>query len=581
MNRAVCWRRTSGPESIPSRWLSLLACMSLELCGGSVYTFGVYSSVLKDHGYVGLSQTALDWCAFASNFGNYLPVAGMVYNRMGPRFTAIFGAVAAALGFATLWLLVDLRVHAADTGLAVVAAALACFMWGFGAGHLDAVSVATSSWNFPRHRGAILGVVKALYGLGSALITQLYLGFLYPDAKNLILALAVFCGFVPVLLSPLLSRTAERDSVNSEVSVVARWEESRSGAPRAPLEAREEGSHGPVPGPAWEVLQRRNGAWVRSRLRTFLAVMVVMLLTMMVLSLLPLAVPPDRAKAVYYCGAALSTLYILLFTQVSEGTGARRLMVTDSAAAEGDGKPLLAGGDADPSGADGSSDGAADGSPLAARPADMKLGEVVGTVDFWMLFGTFVVGFGCGLVVSTNAAQIVKASGGGSDMVTAIVSVFSVANALSRVAVGAVSDVLDARGVRRSLLLPVASAASFCSMALMVLGCRSLAVQYVAFPLAGLSYGSFWCLSPVLLGDFFGLKYIASNYTAMAMAAMVGSLCFSTVMAARVYEANRAASDDAEHNCTGPLCFQLTFVIMAALAVAATLLSAILHCRRR
>ena len=45
-----------------------------------------------------------------------------------------------------------------------------CFVWGHGSGYLDVAAIGTSVRAFPEHRGAVVGLLKSLYGLASSLL---------------------------------------------------------------------------------------------------------------------------------------------------------------------------------------------------------------------------------------------------------------------------------------------------------------------------------------------------------------------------------------------------------------------------
>ena len=51
-----------------SRWLVLVASLLLEICGGAMYAFGVYSEQLRIT--LSYTQTQLQSLALASNIGN-------------------------------------------------------------------------------------------------------------------------------------------------------------------------------------------------------------------------------------------------------------------------------------------------------------------------------------------------------------------------------------------------------------------------------------------------------------------------------------------------------------------------------
>ena len=147
------------------RWRNLAMGMLVILSGGTVYSFGAYSSALKER--LALSQEELELAALFSNVGNYIGVAGFFYDRFGARTSVAFGSVLIGAGYGAQWLLM-----AAGTRTRASAPLLCacCFLWGHGSGYLDVAAIGTNVAAFPAHRGAVVGLLKSLYGLASSLI---------------------------------------------------------------------------------------------------------------------------------------------------------------------------------------------------------------------------------------------------------------------------------------------------------------------------------------------------------------------------------------------------------------------------
>ena len=64
--------------------------MLIILSGGTVYSFGAYSSAIKEK--LGLSQEELEVAALCSNIGNYIGLAGFFYDRFGAKPSVWFGS---------------------------------------------------------------------------------------------------------------------------------------------------------------------------------------------------------------------------------------------------------------------------------------------------------------------------------------------------------------------------------------------------------------------------------------------------------------------------------------------------------
>ena len=153
-----------------------------------MYRFGIYSPQLKD-GPAGLAQKQLDWVSFAGNVGNYTPLPGLFYDAFGPKASIIgapfsvchapltpapahapstqpsptngtipVSAILIGSGYFLLYLVAGGTITSSAYALSVVA----CFLWGMGAGGLDNTCVSTSIRNFPKERGAIVGLTKSM-----------------------------------------------------------------------------------------------------------------------------------------------------------------------------------------------------------------------------------------------------------------------------------------------------------------------------------------------------------------------------------------------------------------------------------
>jgi dipeptide/tripeptide permease len=152
---------------------TLVAGVYIELAGGNVYLFSLFSEELKAALFAPTdtsAQSKLQMMAFAANIGNYLPFAGFFYDSSlgGPRRTVLFGSVLTAVGYAGLYLCSGTQTTANGSKVSAAMAPLIvfCAMWGHGSGYLDTASVATNLKNLPHHSGLVVGLLKSFYGNG-------------------------------------------------------------------------------------------------------------------------------------------------------------------------------------------------------------------------------------------------------------------------------------------------------------------------------------------------------------------------------------------------------------------------------
>lgn len=122
---------------------------------------------------------------------------------------------------------------------------------------------------------------------------------------------------------------------------------------------------------------------------------------------------------------------------------------------------------------------------------------------------------------------------------------------------------------------------------------------YVVSVLMGLGYGAHWAIVPATASELFGLKSFGALYNFLTLSSPAGSLFFSGVIAAGIYdsEAKKQASivpsQNLEHmlrmqpseeeslNCYGTICYSITCGILTVLCLVASVLSLIVVYRTK
>eukprot|EP00878_Enallax_costatus_P019833 GHUV01020938.1.p1 GENE.GHUV01020938.1~~GHUV01020938.1.p1 ORF type:complete len:645 (+),score=182.60 GHUV01020938.1:242-2176(+) len=149
----------------------------------------------------------------------------------------------------------------------------------------------------------------------------------------------------------------------------------------------------------------------------------------------------------------------------------------------------------------------------------LATGQMLCTVDFWLLFSQFVVGSGVCLAYLNNLGQLVVSLGGDHDGQVVFVSLFSVANAAGRLIMGYIPEQhLHARGTPRTMFLTLTAALTAASC--LAVAYANLSHLYVISILLGLAFGAHWSLLPSITSDLFGLKHFAANYTTLQVRGM-------------------------------------------------------------
>mmetsp|Transcript_64971 Transcript_64971/g.196044 ORF Transcript_64971/g.196044 Transcript_64971/m.196044 type:complete len:551 (-) Transcript_64971:547-2199(-) len=213
----------------------------------------------------------------------------------------------------------------------------------------------------------------------------------------------------------------------------------------------------------------------------------------------------------------------------------------------------------------------------SGSPVDVSGCGMLGRLDFYALLLVLIVGQGSGLLFINNSAQILPALQGqaAAARVPAFVAVISIFNAFGRLSFGNLSEYL--RGsVHRTWFL----VASLGILFLSYLALR-LAGGLLAWPAAasvGFGYGGLWGVQPALVSELFGPRDYGFKYACSALAAFLGSLLFSTLLAGSLYDREAAALRQAP-GCYASSCFNTAFFVTGVCGVPALLL-AIALCRR-
>lgn len=190
---------TTPPSEFRRGWPVVLTAASgagLGIAGLLTYTAGIFAKDLE--AAIGLSRTALGAAFFGATvtLALALPLVGWLVDRFGPRWPAVFGAVALSLGFAALGTLVD-SVPAYLVVMAAIGFLAAC---SSPVAYTRAVNAV-----FDRSRGLALGFTQMGIGVAAMAIPPVLAGVVAVrgwQTGYLLLALIAAAGVVPALALP-------------------------------------------------------------------------------------------------------------------------------------------------------------------------------------------------------------------------------------------------------------------------------------------------------------------------------------------------------------------------------------------
>jgi MFS family permease len=171
----------------------------------------------------------------------------------------------------------------------------------------------------------------------------------------------------------------------------------------------------------------------------------------------------------------------------------------------------------------------ADPGPLAklnaAKPVvNATVSEMLRNYKFYVLWLTFFIGSGAGLMVIGSVAGLAKKSMG--PMAFVAVAIMAIGNASGRVVAGVLSDKIGRRATL-FIMLSLQALMMFIAMAVINSGSAVLLVLLASF--IGFNYGSNLCLFPSFAKDYWGTKNYGLNYGALFTAWGVGGFVMGKV----------------------------------------------------
>lgn len=161
---------------------------------------------------------------------------------------------------------------------------------------------------------------------------------------------------------------------------------------------------------------------------------------------------------------------------------------------------------------------------------EFSAGEMLRTPAFYLIFATFAVSAGAGLMsiglMKLYPMEALQASGHDLATASAIAGTamavfFSLANGVGRIVWGTLSDRL---GRRRSVLLMTASQGAVLLVFTSMAGNEML--LYVGATLIGFNFGGNFALFPTLTADTFGTSRVGQNYPYVFLSYGVGGIVF-------------------------------------------------------
>ncbi|MQM05974.1 hypothetical protein Taro_038793 [Colocasia esculenta] len=528
-----------------SKWSATAASIWIQCTSGSLYCFGIYSSLLRSS--QGYSQSTLNTVALFKDIGGNAGISsGFLYSSSfrggGPGPVLAVGAALGFLGYFPIWLAVTGAVPRPPVPLM-------CFLMFIAANastFFNTADVVTAARNFPDNRGTVVGIMKGFLGLSGAILIQLYRTSFEGKPSYFLLILAV----LPTLLTLLLMSFVEVHGNTSH------------------------GDDRPL----------LNGFSVIS-----LTVAGYLMAIILWESVQPLKLP---IRVVIF--VILLLLLASPIRTVIKGNLRDSSLQSEEGLLVHERTPLLDGAGSHPEAREKMEHGEArvvyDKMPppnrvfsgahiVPKREEDYTLLQAMGTVNFWLMFLAMACGMGSGLSTVNNIGQIGHSLGYTSKETSTLVSLWSIWNFLGRFGAGYISDYfLRSRGYARPLFMAITLATM--SIGHVVISSGMPGALYVGSIFVGLCYGCQWSLAPIITSEIFGLRHMGTIFNMISIASPIGSYILSVKVVGYIYDVKVGPLSDLRA-CSGDHCFMISFLIMASVSLFGCLLALLLFFRTR
>ncbi|KDP29628.1 hypothetical protein JCGZ_18790 [Jatropha curcas] len=515
--------RTFSNSFAAAKWLGFVTAVWVQAISGNNYTFSNYSDALKT--LMNLNQLQLNNLSVAKDVGKAFGLlAGLASDRLSTPVILLIGSFEGLVGYGAQWLVVSRRIQPLPYWQMCVFLCLG----GNSTTWMNTAVLVTCIRNFRRNRGPVSGILKGYVGLSTAIFTDLCSALFSDDPASFLLMLSI----VPlaVCLTAVLFL--------------------REIPPAATVEEEKE------------------------EFKYFSIFNFVAMVVAVYLLIYGFIANPSRGLSL---GFAIMLLFLLasplavpvysfikswnLNRLKNKPTDIEEPFLDGETEGEIQQKPEE---DPEVEAAEVVSQPPVEEVPeIKQKPVigeEHTIFEALGTVDFWILFVSFLCGVGTGLAVINNMGQIGLALGYAD--VSIFVSLTSIWGFFGRIASGTVSEYfIKKNGTPR----PLWNAAS---QIVMAVGYILMAIAlpgslYIGSIVVGICYGVRLAVTVPTASELFGLKYYGLIYNILILNLPLGSFLFSGLLAGFLYDAEATPTAGGGNTCVGAHCYRLVFLIMA------------------
>ncbi|KAK3194280.1 hypothetical protein Dsin_025590 [Dipteronia sinensis] len=173
-------------SSAASKWLGFVTAVWVQSISGNNYTFSNYSDALKT--LMSLTQLQLNNLSVAKDVGKAFGLlAGISSDRLPTSVILLIGSIEGLIGYGAQWLVVSKRIQPLPYWQMCV---FLC-MGGNSTTWMNTAVLVTCIRNFRRNRGPVSGILKGYVGLSTAIFTDICTALFAGDPSKFLFMLAV------------------------------------------------------------------------------------------------------------------------------------------------------------------------------------------------------------------------------------------------------------------------------------------------------------------------------------------------------------------------------------------------------
>ncbi|KAL3819348.1 hypothetical protein ACJIZ3_005253 [Penstemon smallii] len=503
-----------------NKWVTTAASVWIQCTSGSLYTFSIYSPILKST--QNYNQSTLDTISVFKDLGaNFGLLAGLLYSSAAPWVVLLAGAAQCFLGYFLMWLAVTGALPPPPVAVMCLYMLLAAHASTF----FNTANVVTGVHNFPNYSGTIVGIMKGFLGLSGAILIQVYETIFKDKHSSYLLLLSL----LPTITSLLLMGFVKIYKTNQE----------------------DEKKH------------LNDFSCLAVIIAAYLAVVII------IQNILKLKLSVYVFTFIVLILLLVSPVFIAIKAQRYKSYKlVKSLLEHNQFANERD--PLV---EQDP----GENREISNGTETNSGE-DLNLLQAMGTLSFWCLFFTTACAMGSGLATVNNMSQIGESLGYTSLEINTLVSLWSIWNFLGRFGAGYISEYfLHVKGCPRPLFIVITLAVMSIGHAVIASGLPG--ALYAGSVVVGVCYGSQWSLMPTIASDIFGKLHLGTIFNTVTIAGPIGSYLLSVRVVGYIYD--KEAAFIGKSTCSGSRCFMLAFIIMGCVTFSGFLVALVLFFRTR